>query len=69
MPELNHELLTPEEAAEFLSVKLSTIYAWVHQRKIPYLKLGRCLRFSPTVLQRWLEELAVEPHPIHSSDE
>jgi excisionase family DNA binding protein len=34
------ELLTVPEAAALLRLKVSTIRAWVCQRKIPYVKLG-----------------------------
>jgi excisionase family DNA binding protein len=34
------ELLTVQETASFLRLKVSTIRAWVCQRRIPYVKLG-----------------------------
>lgn len=34
-----------EKAAAFLNIKQSTIYAWVHQRRIPFRKLGSKLIF------------------------
>jgi excisionase family DNA binding protein len=34
------ELLTVPEAAALLRLKVSTVRAWVCQRKIPYVKLG-----------------------------
>lgn len=47
-------LLTPQEVARLWSVQLRTVYAWVARRKIPYQKIGRTLRFSPTALGEWL---------------
>lgn len=52
-------LLTPEEAAAFLQVKRSTIYAWVHQGFIPHVKLGGRLRFRRSALEDWLKEQEV----------
>jgi excisionase family DNA binding protein len=38
------ELLTVPEAAAFLRLQPSTIRAWVCQRRIPFIKLGRLVR-------------------------
>src|SRR5438132_892379 len=43
-------LMTPVEAAELLRVELDTVYTWVSQRRIPFQKVGRALRFSPRAL-------------------
>ena len=50
------KLIGPREAAEALGVKLSTIYAWTYRRRLPCLKVGARLRFSPSALTRWLKE-------------
>jgi excisionase family DNA binding protein len=34
------ELLTVPEIAAYYKLKNSTIYAWVHKKRIPYVKLG-----------------------------
>ena len=47
-------------AAEFLKVKISTIYAWVHQKRIPYRKHGRKLVFSISDLEEWSEYRRLE---------
>jgi len=38
--------LTAEELAEILQVDKATIYEWVKAKEIPYLKVGRFLRFN-----------------------
>lgn len=40
-------LLTISELAALLKVPKKTIYYWVCRREIPYLKMGRHLRFQP----------------------
>jgi excisionase family DNA binding protein len=55
---LNKRLLTVTEAAAFLAVKPRTIYAWVAERRIPYRKVGRLLRFDQTELRAWSEAQA-----------
>jgi excisionase family DNA binding protein len=52
------KLLTVSEAAHLLSVKPRTIYAWVAERRIPYHKVGRLLRFDQTKLLAWMASQA-----------
>lgn len=46
-------LLTVKEAATFLAVKDRTIYTWVQQRRIPFRRAGRLLRFDRVELSNW----------------
>ncbi len=50
------KLLTPQQIAEVLGVKTSTIYQWTHQGFIPHVKLGRLVRFKETAVMKWVEE-------------
>jgi len=53
-------LLTVKEAATFLAVKERTIYAWVQQRRIPFRRAGRLLRFDRVELSNWASAQAEE---------
>ena len=55
-----HNLMTIEEAAEFLSVSTSTLYGWVWQRRIPFVKVGRALRFEIRDLEKFIQSHRVE---------
>ncbi len=51
-------LLTPEEAAEILRVKLSWLYQHTRRRsqdRIPFIKVGRYLRFREQDLVAYIE--------------
>ncbi|MGB2890726.1 MAG: helix-turn-helix domain-containing protein [Candidatus Acidiferrales bacterium] len=51
-------LLTPEEAAEILRVKLSWLYQRTRRRsqdRIPFVKVGRYLRFREQDLLAYIE--------------
>lgn len=48
-------LVTIREAARYLSVSVSTLYGWVWQRRIPFVKVGRALRFDLDDLKRFIE--------------
>lgn len=49
----SERLLTVKEAATFLAVKKRTIYAWVSERRIPFRRAGRLLRFDRVELDAW----------------
>jgi len=51
------KLLTPEEAAEILRVKLSWLYQHTRRRsqdRIPFIKIGRYLRFRESDLAAYI---------------
>ena len=58
----SERLLTVKEAADFLAVKPRTIYAWVQQRRIPFRRAGRLLRFDRVELSKWAAAQAEEKH-------
>jgi excisionase family DNA binding protein len=49
-------LLTAEEVASLTSLSEETLAQWRSQRRgIPYLKIGRAVRYDPTDVQAYLE--------------
>ena len=40
-------LIDINELSRRLSIAKGTLYNWVYQRRIPFVKAGRCLRFDP----------------------
>jgi excisionase family DNA binding protein len=48
------EILTPREAAEYLSVHVRTIYRLAKNRDIPCRKIGGSWRFKKDALDEWL---------------
>ena len=56
-----------QELAEYLSVSTQWIYERVQLKEIPYIKVGRLLRFQKSDIDRWLEDLKVPPmNPLSS---
>ncbi len=41
------------------------IYHWVSQKKIPYIKIGRNVRFDTEAIKEWLEKKKVEPRDFN----
>jgi excisionase family DNA binding protein len=60
------ELLTPEEVSELTGLALDTLAQWRSQKRgIPYLKIGRAVRYDPVEVQAYLERCRVsvsDPH-------
>jgi excisionase family DNA binding protein len=54
-------LLNVREAAQILRVSVSTLYGWAWQRKIPFVKVGRALRFGSADLESFIRSHRVEP--------
>lgn len=48
------ELMTVQDAAKFLSISVSTLYGWAWQRRIPFVKVGRALRFVRADLEKFV---------------
>jgi len=47
------ELLTVEEAADCLKVSVSQVQKMVAADALPYMKIGRLVRFDPERLRQW----------------
>lgn len=48
-------LLNLVQMAERLGVSKHTLYRWVEEKQLPYLRIGRQLRFEPDAIDAWLE--------------
>jgi excisionase family DNA binding protein len=48
------KLISIKELSQFLNVKQSTLYAWVHNGTIPFYKLNGLIRFDLEDIQDWV---------------
>ena len=46
-------LMTPEQCADFLGIKINTLYVMKSQGRIPYRKVGHLLRFDFDEIVEW----------------
>lgn len=60
-------LVTIKDLSEFLKVKPSTIYSWVHGGTIPFYKLNGLLRFDMDEIIKWVESSKPVPPNIPKS--
>ena len=48
-------LIDIDELSNRLCIAKGTLYNWVYLRRIPFVKLGRALRFDPLEIERVLQ--------------
>jgi len=53
-------LLNYEETAEILGLKPTTLRQWVFKRKIPFVKLGSAVRFTPKMVKDIIKQSTVD---------
>jgi excisionase family DNA binding protein len=61
-PRVNN-LMNIQQAADYLGLSVGTIYQWRCQHKIPYIKVGRNLKFKKDHLDQWLADRTVQVRP------
>jgi len=47
------------ECSEYIGVSKGTLYVWVCHKRIPYIKVGRLVKFDLKVIEAWLKENSV----------
>jgi excisionase family DNA binding protein len=57
-----NKLLSPQELSVALNISIETVYAWTSQKRIPYIKMGRLVRFNADEVNKWLERQRVMPY-------
>lgn len=54
------DMLTPERVSEITGLSLDTLAQWRSQKRgIPYLKMGRAVRYDPVDIKAYLERCRV----------
>ena len=56
---MNNTLLNVQEAASYLHIATSTLYRWVHQKKIKFVKVGSRVLFSQDDLNEFINNNTV----------
>lgn len=57
---MDKRFLGIKELSEYLGLTKGTIYVWVCQRRIPYLKIGKLLKFDIIEINQWLKDKRVK---------
>lgn len=59
-PDDNETYLDIKLLSNYLQIKVSTLYAWAAQKKIPSVKINGLIRFQKKEIDAWLETLRKE---------
>ena len=56
-------LLTPEQVAEILHLKINTLAVWRSNRRyeLPFIKAGRRIRYRASDVENFLQKQTVDP--------
>ncbi|MFA5032855.1 MAG: tyrosine-type recombinase/integrase [bacterium] len=54
---MDNRLYGIKEVSELLDVEEATIYAWTHYKKIPFIKVGRLVKFEASKIQEWKDKM------------
>ena len=55
---VDKRLLNVREAAQYLGLEVDTVYKKARLRELPFVKVGRALRFDVKALERFIEQNA-----------
>ena len=56
---IQKRLLNAEELSQMIDVRRDTLYRWVSQKRIPYVKVGRSTKFDIDTINEWIKEASV----------
>jgi excisionase family DNA binding protein len=52
---MEKRLLNINEASVYMGLSKNTLYSWVCQRRIPFVKCGRLTKFDIRDIDQWIE--------------
>ena len=55
-------VLTQKQVAELLQISRRTLFAWMKTGRLPYVKIGRCVRFLQGDVLRHLDRIKIGGH-------
>ena len=60
---INRRLISIQEAATYTSLSVNTLYKMISRRAIPFVKVGRLVKFDLAKLDEWITKQTVMPMP------
>ena len=57
---LEKRYLGMDECSEYIGVTKGTLYVWVCRKRIPYLKIGKLVKFDMKEIDHWLKEKRIK---------
>jgi excisionase family DNA binding protein len=60
-------LVSIQDAATYTGLSVHTLYTMVSQRRVPYVKVGRLVKFDLEMMDKWIKQQTVMPMPSKNS--
>jgi excisionase family DNA binding protein len=60
---IKRRLLSIDETSEYLGLAQTTLYKMVSQRRLPFVKVGRLVKFDKGLLDEWIKHNTFMPMP------
>lgn len=60
LTDIPKRLLTLDELVQYTGLDKGTLYNWTSQKKIPYVKISRLLRFDIRKIDEWIESKTID---------
>lgn len=57
---MNKRLINIRELSEYTGLKVNTLYSWVSERRIPFVKCGRLTKFDLNEIDGWIEKNKIQ---------
>ena len=57
---VSKRLVGIKDMADYLDISKATLYNWTFQKKIPYIKIGRLVKFDLQDINKWLKDKRVK---------
>ncbi|MDO8659837.1 MAG: helix-turn-helix domain-containing protein [Candidatus Parcubacteria bacterium] len=54
-------LITPKELSRLLNISMASIYRLIGKRVFPFYKIGGSLRFSKPEIEKYLDDIRIDP--------
>jgi len=58
-------LLNVKQASAILGIDPHTLYQWISEHKIPFIKIGRLVKFKASMLEDWIQKRIVTKKPFN----
>ena len=48
------------ECSEYIGITKGTLYSWVSHKRIPYIKIGKLVKFDLKEIEPWIKERRIK---------
>ena len=61
MKKVKHRFMTVNEVSDLLRCSIPTVYRYISNQSIPYIKQGHRVLFDKSDLEEWIEDRKIRP--------